>query len=79
MRVTAIGICGSDLRWLMEAGIGNARLENLQRSYDWRNISSTPPVICISTSAVRTFLASFTGTRPMPLPSLRWANRSQSI
>jgi len=27
LRVTAVGICGSDLHWLNEAGIGDARLE----------------------------------------------------
>ena len=27
VRVTAVGVCGSDLHWLAEAGIGDARLE----------------------------------------------------
>lgn len=27
LRVTAVGLCGSDLHWLSEAGIGDARLE----------------------------------------------------
>jgi L-iditol 2-dehydrogenase len=27
LRVTAVGVCGSDLHWLSEAGIGDARLE----------------------------------------------------
>jgi L-iditol 2-dehydrogenase len=27
VRVTAVGVCGSDLHWLTEAGIGDARLE----------------------------------------------------
>jgi threonine dehydrogenase-like Zn-dependent dehydrogenase len=26
LRITAVGICGSDLHWLDEAGIGDARL-----------------------------------------------------
>jgi L-iditol 2-dehydrogenase len=28
IRVTAVGICGSDLHWFSEAGIGDARLQN---------------------------------------------------
>ena len=27
LRVTAVGICGSDLHWFNEAGIGDARLD----------------------------------------------------
>ena len=27
VRVTTVGVCGSDLHWLTEAGIGDARLE----------------------------------------------------
>ena len=28
LRVKAVGICGSDLHWFAEAGIGDARLEH---------------------------------------------------
>ena len=27
LRVTAVGVCGSDLHWLSEAGIGDAQLK----------------------------------------------------